>query len=106
DGTIGGAATVASGGRLGGTRTIAGTVTVADGGHLAPGHSAGTLSLGALMLGAGSLLDYEFALPGVVGSGVNDLTIVTGALTLDGSLNVADAGGFSQGVYRIIDYGG
>ena len=81
-------------------------MTVADGGHLAPGHSAGTLTVGALVLGAGSLLDYEFALPDVVGGGVNDLTVVTGALTLDGTLNLADAGGFSQGVYRVIDYGG
>ena len=106
DGSIGGAATVASGARLGGTGTIAGTVTVADGGHLAPGQSAGTLTVGSLVLSAGALLDYEYALPGVVGSGVNDLTMVNGALTLDGTLNVADAGGFSQGVYRVINYGG
>ena len=32
--------------------------------------------------------------------------MVSGALTLDGTLNIADAGGFSQGVYRVIDYGG
>jgi len=31
---------------------------------------------------------------------------VTGNLTLDGTLNVSDAGGFGAGVYRIIDYTG
>ena len=81
-------------------------MTIADGGHLAPGQSAGTLTVGALMLSAGSLLDYEFSLPDVVGGDVNDLTVVNGALTLDGSLNLADAGGLSRGVYRIINYGG
>ena len=79
---------------------------MADGGHLAPGHSAGTLTVGSLVLSAGSLLDYEFSLPDVVGGDVNDLTVVNGALTLDGSLNLADAGGLSRGVYRIINYGG
>ena len=58
------------------------------------------------MLSAGSLLDYDFSLPDVVGGEANDLAIVNGALTLDGSLNLADAGGLSRGVYRIINYGG
>ena len=31
----------------------------------------------------------------------NDLVIVNGAITLDGTLNITDAGGFSRGVYRV-----
>jgi autotransporter-associated beta strand protein len=106
DGAISGAVTVASGARLGGTGTIGGTVTIADGGHLAPGDSPGTLTVGALLLGPGSQLDYELGLPDIVGSGINDLTIVNGALTLDGMLNLTDAGGLGLGVYRLINYGG
>ncbi len=32
--------------------------------------------------------------------------MVGGDLTLDGTLNVTDAGGFGAGLYRLIDYGG
>ncbi|WP_163317758.1 hypothetical protein, partial [Enterobacter hormaechei] len=31
---------------------------------------------------------------------------VTGNMTLGGTLNVSDAGGFGAGVYRLFDYGG
>src|SRR5690606_28071530 len=31
---------------------------------------------------------------------------VAGDLTLDGTLDTADAGGFGIGVYRLVDYGG
>jgi fibronectin-binding autotransporter adhesin len=106
DGAIGGSATVASGARLGGSGVIGGVVTIADGGHLAPGDSPGTLTVGALVLGPGSWLDYELGLPDIVGAGVSDLTIVRGGLTLDGALNLANAGGLGLGVYRLIDYGG
>ena len=73
DGSLAGRATVASGARLGGSGSIGGTVAIADGGILAPGTSAGTLTVGSLMLGAGSLLEYELGLPGIIGGGVNDL---------------------------------
>ena len=97
---------VAAGARLGGTGSIGGTVTIADGGSLAPGASVGTLTVGSLLLNPGSLLDYELGLPDIVGGTTNDLIVVTGGLTLDGTLYVADAGGFSRGVYRLINYGG
>ncbi|KQY35455.1 hypothetical protein ASD38_02545 [Caulobacter sp. Root487D2Y] len=106
DGTIGGAVAVASGARLGGVGGIGGAVTIADGGRLAPGDGPGVLTVGSLVLGAGSQLDYELGLPDIVHQGVNDLTIVGGALTLDGTLNVANAGGLGLGVYRLIGYGG
>jgi autotransporter-associated beta strand protein len=100
------AVTVNNGGTLGGIGTVNGPVTVANGGHLAPGASPGTLTLGTLTLNAGSLLDYELATPNIVGGGVNDLTIVNGPLTLDGTLNIATLPGFGMGTYRLFDYTG
>jgi fibronectin-binding autotransporter adhesin len=100
--------TVENGATLRGTGTIAGSVTVASGGGLAPGGvaSPGTLAVGTLTLNAGSLLAYRLGTQGVVGGPTNDLTHVTNALTLAGTLNVTDSGGFSLGVYRLFDYGG
>ncbi|RVA24790.1 hypothetical protein EN935_25480, partial [Mesorhizobium sp. M7D.F.Ca.US.004.03.1.1] len=98
--------TVNSGGTLGGSGSIGGAVIVADGGVLAPGSSPGTLTVGSLALSSGSILDYELGQAGIVGGGVNDLIVVTGALTLDGSLDITDVGGFGPGVYRLINYGG
>ncbi|WP_165912363.1 autotransporter-associated beta strand repeat-containing protein [Novosphingobium sp. PhB165] len=98
--------TVASGATLGGSGVIAGPVTIADGGHLSPGDGVGTLSLASLVLGHASILDYDLGIPNVVGAGVNDLLTVNGDLTLGGTLNVTDAGGFGNGVYRLIDFSG
>jgi len=106
DGTLAGAASVGTGARLGGAGTIAGAVGVADGGRLAPGDigAAGTLSTGALSLAAGSQLDFDLGAPGTPGA--SDRIVVTGDLTLDGTLNVNDVGSFGEGVYRLIDYSG
>ncbi|WP_292330060.1 hypothetical protein, partial [Mesorhizobium sp.] len=57
-------------------------------------------------LNASAKLDYELGTPGTVGSGVNDLIVVNGDLTLDGTLNITDVGGFGPGVYRLMNYGG
>ncbi|MEI9895285.1 MAG: hypothetical protein WDN28_15685 [Chthoniobacter sp.] len=101
------AVTVNSDGTLGGAGTITGPVTLNSGGTLAPGNSPGTIHTGALVVNAGSNLDYELATPGVIGGGVNDLTEVTGNLTLDGgTLNITGRPGFSIGTYRLIDYTG
>jgi fibronectin-binding autotransporter adhesin len=107
DGSIASASTsVNSGALLGGNGTIAGSVAIADGGILAPGHGAGTLTVGSLTLGNASLLNYQLGIPGVVGMGINDLTNVTGNLTLDGILNTAALPGFGPGAYRLFNYGG
>jgi outer membrane autotransporter protein len=100
------AVTVNSGATLGGIGTAAGAVTINDGGILAPGDSPGTLTVGSLSLSNASLLNYELGTPGVIGSGVNDLTIVNGNLTLDGILNTTALGGFGPGAYRLFNYGG
>ena len=107
NGSLGsGLVTVASGAALGGTGTIAGAVTIQNGGILAPGDAPGTLTTGTLTLNSGSISDYELGTPNIVGSGVNDLVIVNGNLTLGGLLNVANAGGFGSGVYRLFNYSG
>ena len=98
---------VETGATLGGTGTINGTVTVLSGGILSPGNSGpGTLTIGSLVLNSGSLSDFDLGPAGVVGGTSNDLVAVTGNLTLAGSLNITNAGGFGIGVYRLFNYGG
>lgn len=96
---------VNAGGTLAGGGSIAGSVSIVDG-ILAPGTSAGTLSLGGLSLASGALLNFELDAPNVVGSGVNDLVVVGGNLTLDGTLAVSPLAGFGTGTYRLFDYTG
>jgi autotransporter-associated beta strand protein len=107
NGSLGtGRVTVASGATLGGTGTIGGPVTIQNSGTLAPGDAPGTLTMGTLTFNPGSISNYELGTPNVVGSGINDLVIVKGNLTLAGLLNVANAGGFGSGVYRLYNYTG
>lgn len=104
-----GATTVQNGGTLGGSGTIGGDVTVANGGTLSPGNSPGTLTVnGNLTLNAGATVDYQLGQAGTVGGSLNDLTVVHGNLTLDGTLNVSTTPGgtFGAGVYRLFNYDG
>jgi fibronectin-binding autotransporter adhesin len=87
-------------GSLSGTGRIGGAVTLADGAHLVAAQGS-TLSLGALALGAGSIVDVT--LGQASGRALFD---VAGNLTLDGTLNVTAQPGFGAGVYRLFDYGG
>ncbi|WP_081626028.1 autotransporter domain-containing protein [Pannonibacter phragmitetus] len=102
NGTLGGDVTVGSGGTLGGTGSISGTVTVS--GTLAAGQSPGTLTVGTLVLNSGSVSEFELGQPGVVGGTDNDLVIVTGDLTLAGTLDLNSPA--SAGYYRLFNYGG
>ena len=104
------AVTVASGATLGGTGTIAGAVTIAAGATLAPAATSGgtgAIGVGPLSLVNTSLLAYDLGAANVVGP-QNDVVNVTGNLTLDGTLNVSDAGTFSTqpGSYRLFNYTG
>ncbi|MEI4484339.1 autotransporter-associated beta strand repeat-containing protein, partial [Phyllobacterium sp. CCNWLW11] len=109
DSNLGGNVNVAAGGQLGGNGTVGGNVNVADGGSIAPGASVGRLSIGGdLTLGAGSTSEFELSTPGTNtdrGSSINDFIAVGGKLTLDGTLNLSDAGGAGIGYYRIMSYG-
>lgn len=99
--------TVAAGAILGGTGTLSGAVSIANGGILAPGDGgAGTLRLGSLALADESILRFNLGTAGVAGGADNDLVNVTGALVLDGRLEVIAAPSFGAGVYRLINYGG
>jgi fibronectin-binding autotransporter adhesin len=101
------AVTVGSGATLEGNGSIAGSVTIAGGGTLMPGDAPGTITVGPLTLNAGSNLSYQLGTPNVVGGPTNDLTIVNGALTINGgTLFVSNSGSFGPGVYQIIDYTG
>lgn len=87
-------------------------VTLAATSTLAPGNSAGTLSVnGALALAAGTAVDFE--LNGgntAVGAGVNDLVTGVVDLTLDGTLNVTPLASFAAAsngdTWRLFDYTG
>jgi len=98
-GNTGSSLNVASG-MLSGTGSIGGTVTLADGAHLV-GASGSTLSMGALVLGSGSVIDATLGLPSS-----NALFAIAGDLTLDGTLNVTTQPGYGAGVYRLFSYGG
>lgn len=108
DGVFGGTAdnramvNVGSGAILGGTGTIAGHVALSAGGVLA-GAQDQTLTIEG-NLGLSSASSVDVALGG--GSLAPALFDIGGNLVLDGTLNVADAGGFATGIYRIFDYGG
>ena len=94
---------VNNGGTLGGSGTLTGAVTVADGGHLA-GVTGSTLSVDSLVFNGNSKFDVGLGTP--VSGGGNGLVNVGGNLTLDGTLNVRDIGGFGSGVYRLMNYTG
>jgi fibronectin-binding autotransporter adhesin len=98
--TFAGGVTVASGATLSGGGTIAGAVTVNGGGVLA-GAAGQTLASGALSLSNTSSIDVALGAPSA-----GPLFQVNGNLTLDGVLNITNAGGFGQGVYGLIDYTG
>ncbi|MEM7701571.1 MAG: autotransporter domain-containing protein [Pseudomonadota bacterium] len=100
-----GAIAVNNGGTLGGVGS-GGVTAVADGGSLNPGAvgGVGTLALDELSLSEGSILAFDLGTPGV--DAASDRITVTGDLTLDGTLNVSDAGEFGLGVYTLFTYGG
>jgi autotransporter-associated beta strand protein len=97
-GTGTGAVTVVSGATLGGSGTIGGPVTV--NGTLVPGNGIGTLTISnTLAVTSGAVLQYALGTS-------SDLTAVSSNLTLGGTLNITDAGGFTSTTYRLFNYGG
>jgi len=91
---VGGGFSVAAAQWLQGSGTVLGSVAAQ--GTISPGlsGSVGTLSFAnALALDSGSILSYELnGANTTAGGSVNDLSAVTGNLTLDGTLNVSEIG--------------
>lgn len=104
NGTVGGKVNVGSQGTLRGDGVINGSTTI-NGGKLI-GTQGSTLTFnGGLALSNSSVVSVD--LGGLFNTGAgNTLFKVAGDLTLGGTLNVYDAGGFSAGVYRLFDYTG
>jgi PKD repeat protein len=93
-----GVVTVLTGATLGGGGVILGPVNVS--GTLAPGDSPGTLTISNnLVINSGAELQYELGTS-------SDLTAVSGDLALDGTLNIADAGGLTTNTYTLFTYDG
>ena len=100
-------------GTLGGTGTIAGDVTVSAAGSLAPGASAGILSIGggldisAMANGGAGKLSFELG----ANTAASDQLAVTGTLTTGGQLGFSDfnfsavGGGPQNGTYTLITTG-
>jgi autotransporter-associated beta strand protein len=96
--TGGGLITVQGGATLMGTGSLA-AVTVEAGGAIRPGNSAGTLTVGALTLDGGALLEFEL--------GTSSDLILAGATVLGGidfdNFTFLPGVGFGPGVYTLID---
>jgi autotransporter-associated beta strand protein len=90
-----GAVVVAVDATLGGTGSVSGAVTIESGGRLAPGITIESLGTGALNLAAGSIFAAEIQSSGTPES---DVVNVSGNVTLAGSLNVTDIAGTPVGI--------
>jgi polygalacturonase len=100
-GCTSGSMTLISGQTLQGNGMIVGKLIMADGSTNSPGdNSVGTLTfLNDLIVSNAAVLQYDL--------GANsDLTTVASNLTLGGTLNINDAGGFGVGAYTLFTYGG
>jgi len=96
----GGVLTLASGQTLRGSGSVKGNLIVANGAILSPGTTIGTLTCSNnLTVENSATLQYELG-------NSSDQTVVFGNLTLGGTLNVADAGGFTNGTYTLLTYSG
>lgn len=81
--------TVSSGATLGGNGTVGGTVTVNSGGTLAPGNSPGLLTVGSLVLEAGSTTAFEVAGTSARGTDYDAITVTSSnGLTLAGAFSI------------------
>ena len=96
---------VNSGGTLGGTGILRAPVTVNTGGTLAPGASAGTLSVDSVTLAAGSTTAMEL---GGTAAGSHDQLTVTGQASLGGTLDLTFTSGYTAAANAripILEYG-
>jgi rhamnogalacturonan endolyase len=99
-GTGSGGVTVLSTGTLAGSGTVGGPVAIRSGGVFAPGNSTGTLTInGDFTADNGASLNFALGT-------ISDEAVVSGNLMLNGTLNIANAGGLGNGTYTLFTYGG
>ncbi|CAB3912443.1 hypothetical protein LMG26858_04810 [Achromobacter anxifer] len=101
-GTMSGGVIVQAGGIISGSGTIANTLIVANAGTLA-GVSGRTLTATTIALMPNANVNVALGSPG---TGNTALFRADNGLTLGGVLNITDAGGLGNGVYRLFDYSG
>lgn len=93
---------------ISGSGSAAGAVDVS--GYLFPGASnvVGTLTVGELILQGGGIVGFDLTASTTIGSGVNDLLVVNGNLTVNGNqININPQGLLQTGVpYRLFNYTG
>lgn len=100
-GTLNGSATVSGAGSVAGTGAISGNLTFTNGGTLS-GNQGATLSVtGAINLANNTVVNAALG-----AASTTPLFSAGNGLTLGGTLNVTDQGGFGAGVYRLFNYGG
>ena len=92
-------ATTTCGGTVQGFGTVLGSGTISSGGFLRPVNSLGELTFSnSLTLASGATTTVQL--------GTNSsATVVVSKLTLGGTLNVTDGGGFTNGTYTLFTYG-
>ena len=92
--------TTTCGGTVQGFGTVLGSVTISGGGLLNPANSLGQLTfLNSLSLAGGATTTVQ------LGTNTSAM-VVRGNLTLNGTLNVTDSGGFAGGTYALFSYSG
>ncbi len=94
--------TVASGATLSGSGNLGGAVSVSNGATLST-VTGSTLQVGSLSLEPDAVVTAQLGAPDPDGQ---PLVQVANDLTLHGTLNVVDIGGFGAGVHRLFLYGG
>ena len=99
-GRTSGSMSIGSGQILRGSGVVKGDLIVAGGATLSPGTSVGTLTCSNnLTVSSAATLQYELG-------NSSDRTVVIGNLALGGTLNIGDAGGFTNGMFTLFTYGG
>ncbi|MGB3500394.1 MAG: autotransporter domain-containing protein [Mesorhizobium sp.] len=101
DGTLTGPVNASSGGTVTGDGQIFGNVDLYGGGVLEGAHDSSLTIVGNVVMDATAQVNVTLDQPSP-----SALFVVAGNLTLAGTLNIADAGNFGPGVYRLFDYTG
>ena len=100
---------VSAGATFGGSGSV-GPVTIANGGFLAPGNSAGAITVSELTLNPLSRVVFELGAPSLVQNPGSDFVAVGGTITLAGTLDITPIAGFGTPVggeqWLLVTYGG